>query len=61
MKLIVPLTLMLLLSACAVTDGSAKALCSIPRPSLDAEGISEMNAEELDLFVARYEGVCRSL
>ncbi|NRP35213.1 MULTISPECIES: hypothetical protein [Pseudomonadota] len=49
---------MLLLSACDLVVGSDSAICEIPRPNLDASGISTENLIELDLFVERFESAC---
>jgi hypothetical protein len=48
----------LLLSACAGTVGSKDAVCSIPAPQLDPEGISTENLMELDLFSERLTRAC---
>lgn len=61
MRSIALLTLMLLLSGCAVTGGSAEAICGIPAPQLEASGISPGNAIELDLYVERLRRACEGL
>lgn len=61
MKLIVALTLMLLLSGCVVTGGSADAICAIPAPQLEASGLTEHNILELDLYAERVRAACAAI
>ena len=49
---------MLLLSGCATTVGSKAAVCSIERPELQLDGISDANLIELDLFAERFARAC---
>lgn len=58
MKLITALTLMLLLSGCVVTGGSAEAICSIPKPQLDGSTLTEYNLLQLDLYAERLRAAC---
>lgn len=59
MKWKLVLTGMMLLTACAGTGGSSvDAVCSIPPPKLEEEGLSDHNILELDLFAERYTRAC---
>lgn len=52
---------MLLLSGCAVTGGSADAICSIPTPTFTPEelaALSDQTLTGLDLFAERFRAAC---
>lgn len=60
-----PLTVMLLLSACSPTVGPGNAsttpICSIPTPTFtqdELQALSERTLSELDVFAERLEAAC---
>lgn len=59
MKFSLALIGMLLLTGCAATVGSSvDAVCAIPAPRLDPDGISTENLIKLDLFAERFTRAC---